>query len=83
MQRKMGNYEVIQRTKDGYLAKGLNYIVFGRHETGIRQTATQEEMTKLRDLEKHLAFSIDMGMINSFDELIQKMRDVYLKKIDF
>jgi hypothetical protein len=52
------------------LAKALNYKIFGRHETGIRNTATKEQLEKLYQLEHNLTFSIDMGFVNSFNECI-------------
>lgn len=59
------------------LAKGLNYIVFNRHEEGLRQIATQEQLMQLSELQKQLSFSIDMGYIKSFDELINEMRRIW------
>lgn len=59
------------------LAKGLNYIVFNRHEENLRQTASQEQLKQLTELQKQLAFSIDMGYIKSFDELINEMRRIW------
>lgn len=59
------------------LAKGLNYIVFGKHEENLRQTASQEQLKQLTELQKQLAFSIDMGYIKSFDELINEMRRIW------
>lgn len=59
------------------LAKGLNYIVFGRHEKGIRQTATKNQLTAMNDLQNKLAFAIDMDYITSFDELINEMRRLF------
>lgn len=59
------------------LAKGLNWIIFGRHESGIRQTATIEQLMELVDLQKKLAFACDMGYIRTFDELINEMRRIY------
>ena len=47
------------------LAKGLNYIVFNQHAENLRQTATQEQLKQLTELQKQLAFSIDMGYIKS------------------
>jgi len=65
------------------IAKGLNHIVFGRHETGIlRDTATQEQLGELADLQKNLAFSIDMGYINSAEQLLSTMRKMWHKKWD-
>jgi hypothetical protein len=61
-------------------AKALNYIVFNRHETGIRNYATQSELKELEEIEKHVAFTIDMGFIHSFDQLILFLRKIYNKK---
>ena len=63
------------------LAKGLNWIVFKKHQTGIRQEATQNQLKQLNELQRKLAFAVDMGYIKSFDELINEMRRIYnLKK---
>jgi hypothetical protein len=59
------------------LAKGLNYIVFDRHEEGIRQTATQPQLQQLTELQKQLAFAVDMGYIRSFSELVNEMRRIW------
>jgi len=59
------------------MAKGLNHIVFGKHKKGIRQEATTAQLTSLNDLQKKLAFAIDMGYIKSFDELLSEMRRLY------
>jgi hypothetical protein len=62
------------------LAKALNYIVFGRHEPGIRNTGSREQLKELFTLEEKMAFAIDMGYINSFIVLLEELRKVYLKK---
>jgi hypothetical protein len=62
------------------MAKGLNYIIFNRHENGIRQTANQTELKELTELQKKLAFSIDMGFIKSFAELREAMLKIYYSK---
>lgn len=59
------------------IAKGLNYIVFGIHETMIRNTANSSQLKELDELQKSLAFSIDMGYIKSFNDLIEQMRILY------
>jgi hypothetical protein len=61
------------------MAKALNYIIFDKHETGIRNTGNQSQLKALEDLEKNLAFAIDMGLIKSFDEVITLMRKEYKK----
>lgn len=62
------------------LAKALNYVIFNKHETGIRNTANQEQLKELEDLEKYLAMTIDMGHIKSFGALIDELRIMYNKK---
>lgn len=63
------------------IGKGLNYIVFGHHESGVlRQKATQEELNDLSDVQKKLAFAIDMGYIKNFDQLINEMKRLFNAK---
>lgn len=62
------------------LAKALNFVVFNEHETGIRNSASQQQLKQLEDLEKYLATSIEMGHIVSFNDLIQELREMYNKK---
>lgn len=62
------------------VAKALNYIVFNRHEAGIRNTATKEQLAQLTDLEKNMAFSVDMGDINSQEELIKRLKIIWNNK---
>ena len=59
------------------VAKGLNCCVFGKHETGLRNSATKEELKELERLESRLAFAIDMDYIKTFDELIIELQKVY------
>jgi hypothetical protein len=67
-------------TNYSQVAKGLNHIIFNRHERGIRQTATVDELKRMTELEKKLAFSIDMGYIKSYKKLIIDMRNIYSAK---
>ena len=62
------------------LAKALNYIVFGRHENGIRNTATSQQLKDMESLESKMAFSIDMGYIKSFSSLLEELRKIYHDK---
>lgn len=62
------------------LAKALNYIVFNRHEAGIRNIASTKQLKELEDLEKKMSFAIDMGYITSFDMLLSELRKIYNQK---
>jgi len=52
------------------MAKALNYKIFGRHETGIRNLATKEQLEKMFELERYIAKAIDMGHLKNFDDCI-------------
>lgn len=62
------------------VAKGINYIVFNEHETMIRNTATAEQLKEIDDLQKSLAFAVDMGYIKSMEALMQELRKLWQKK---
>ena len=62
------------------VAKALNYIVFNKHEVGIRNTATKEQLSELVDLEKKLSFSVDMGDITTAEELISRLKTIWNRK---
>lgn len=55
------------------MATALNMAVFKRHETGIRNIATKEQLKELEQLESQLAFAIDRGFIKSFKDLIKEI----------
>jgi len=64
------------------LAKGLNWVVFNRHEKDIRNSATTTQLKDLVDLQKQIAFAVDMGYIKTFEKLIDEMRRLYKNKWD-
>lgn len=71
------NIAVSKFNIDGFqyakLASKLNTIVFGRHEQGIRNTGTREQLKALTAIEEKMAFAIDMGYIKTFDDLINDL----------
>lgn len=62
------------------IARGLNYIIFNEHEVMIRNKATQSELKELDDLQKSLAFSVNMNFIKSFDDLHSVMVKLWKDK---
>lgn len=62
------------------IGRALNYIVFNVHERMLRNTATQEELKEIDEIQKSLAFAINMGYIKTFDCLINEMRKLWGKK---
>lgn len=65
----------------------LNHVIFKKHETGIRNMATEAELKDLENLERNLAFAIDRKFIKSFPELLDHLRDEWrlrhTPKLDF
>lgn len=68
--------------RDNYIkvAKALNYKVFGRHEAGIRNFASKEELKTLQDIEIKIAFAIDMGYINDIEKCLNEIQRLNLTK---
>lgn len=62
------------------MGRALNYVVFNKHEKMLRNTATQRELKEIDDIQKSLAFAIDMGYINSFENLMSEFRKLWHKK---
>lgn len=62
------------------LGKALNFIVFGKHEPGIRNKGTEEQLLELHRLELNLSFAIEAGLIKSFDNLMEHLRKQWAKK---
>jgi hypothetical protein len=77
-----GALKSLKAPEDGYIrvAKGLNYIVFGRHEPNMRNFASRKELKELENVERELAFAINMGYIATFDKLILAMQIMYQRK---
>ncbi len=62
------------------LARAMNYIVFDKHEKGIRQTATKEQLKELHELEQQLNFIVKNELVNDFSALMNVMRKLYNQK---
>lgn len=75
--RSLSNFENVNYCT---IAKGLNYIVFGKHDENLRQLATPQQLKELADLQSKLAFAVDMGYIRTQDELVNEMRRIWSLK---
>jgi hypothetical protein len=62
------------------MAKGLNYIVFGTHHNGIRNTATTKQLEELADLQMKLSFGIDMGYVKTEIDLYNDLVKMFHAK---
>ncbi len=61
------------------LAKALNYIVYREHEKGIRNKGSETQTKEMVDLQKKLAFSINMGYIKDYNQLLIELRRIWNK----
>ena len=63
------------------IARALNHVVFGSHESKIRNKIAEEcLMRELADLEKDITKFIDNGFIRSYDQIIDYLRREWCKK---
>lgn len=62
------------------VAKAIQWIVFNTTGKNLRQTATQEQLKEISEIEHSLAFSINMGLIKDHFSLINLLRNMYNKK---
>ena len=62
------------------VAIALQWVVFGKKGKELRQSATQDQLKELNDLQTKLSFAIDMGYITSYQQLISELRKLYSNK---
>ena len=59
------------------VATAMNWIVFDKKGKNLRQSATQEQLKELSDIQTKLSFAIDMGYIKTYPMLIAEMQEMY------
>lgn len=63
------------------VAKGLNFVVYGKHEPGIRNSIGEEQkLMELNDLQNKVIMSITEGFITDFDSLIKYIGNKWKEK---
>lgn len=62
------------------IAKAIQWIVFNKTGKNLRQTATQEQLKEISEIEKKFSFAIDMGLIKTYRHLLNELRSYYDKK---
>lgn len=60
----------IQNPDYALINKTLNIKIFGHHETGMRNLASEEELRKLYRLEENIAFCIKQGFYKNNNEVV-------------
>jgi hypothetical protein len=70
-------YQLQQKIKVPDYAKiaiEINKVVFGRHELGIRQVASEKQLKELYVFEQNLAYALKNNFINTEQELVNHIR---------
>ena len=63
------------------VSKAINHIVFGGHESGIRnKQGCESKMRKLLDIEKNIVMLIDCGFVSTYDQLMNYLRKEWVKR---
>lgn len=62
------------------VAKAIQWIVYNKTGKELRQSSTQEQLAEINDIQTKLAWSIDMGFIKSYEQLVSEMRKMYRNK---
>lgn len=63
------------------IAKGINYIIVGRHEQMVRNKFGTEEIQKQYcELEKQVAMLINDGFLKTGEEVVNYLRRKFIKK---
>ena len=57
-----------------------NFIVFNKHESGIRNTATKNQLNDIVAVENVITGIIDGGFIDTYDKLIDYLGHEWKKK---
>ena len=61
------------------IQKCMNYAVFNRHSDGIRDTATPEQLDKMRQLEQQIMLMTEFGYIKNLADVRTYLRKVWEK----
>lgn len=61
------------------IIKGLDFIVFGKHEPNMWIAATDEQRMELYDIQTKYMFDIGVGLMG-FDDYIKELQKLYLNK---
>lgn len=73
--------EKIFKEKIAALAKSLNIIVYGKHENQMRnKVGDASKIKELYELQKQIAQWINLGMVNSYEQLKTVLTKLYYQK---
>ena len=69
--QKLKGYDYVE------VAKAIQWIVYKTTGKGLRQSASQEQLAEINDIQTKLSFAIDFGYIKSYQQLISEMQKMY------
>lgn len=73
--------EELFKTKIKDLAKSINIIIYGRHESEIRNKIGEEsKIRELYELEAQIAQWINLGLIRNYNDLRSALQKLYYQK---
>lgn len=72
--KKIKNYNFSE------VATAIQWIVYNKTGKNLRQEATQEQLEEITNIQRNLAYTIDMGYICSNEQLMQSLRKMYNQK---
>lgn len=53
--------------------RALNTKIFGHHETGMRNLASEDELKRLNSLQENIAFCIERGFLKSNEDIVREI----------
>lgn len=71
----------MDRGKEKDLARSLNIIVYGKHESEMRnKIADESKLRELYELEMNIAQWIEIGIVKNYQQLKSALTNLYYKK---
>ena len=62
------------------VAKGINFVVFNRHEDGIRNSASKDELNDIIAIENVIAALVDGNFLKDYNSIINYLGNEWKKK---
>lgn len=72
---------IIQNPDYPMYNRQINIKVFGKHEKGIRDSATQEQLSHLSEMERSIIRMIEMGIVKNETQLLKFIELFTIRKV--
>lgn len=69
----------LNATQEDYMqvARACNWIVYNKHDAELRQHSSEGQLKKLDEIQKKIAFMVEMGYARNMDQLLNQLRKLY------